>query len=197
MRSIVGRDAAIRLTCLRRRPNHRRIGWFPDRRFGSGVNGNVKGWTQAGHSYRSRPRDCRTVRVRHPGKPVFRTGRLTRPRNFQAQPEKPLESITISRGRTPLCLRIVHLFVMPVDCGHAIRRETSGKARRTRSRPEARGTVSQETCHPQGIVPDPGRDTPDASTEVVMASSSRSFSGRVRFFAFSCRGQALSFPTRL
>ena len=37
--------------------------------------------------------------------------------------------ITISRGRTPLNLRIVHLFVISADCGHAIRRKNSGKAR--------------------------------------------------------------------
>jgi hypothetical protein len=55
----------------------------------------------------------------------------------------------ISRGRTPLFLRIVHLFVMPVDCGHAIWRENFGKARRTRSGLEkVRDAVSQETCHP-------------------------------------------------
>jgi hypothetical protein len=59
--------------------------------------------------------------------------------------------IVISRGWTPLCLRIVHLFTMPADCGHAIRRKSSGKARRTRSSPDkGRGAVSQETCHPQG-----------------------------------------------
>jgi hypothetical protein len=47
-------------------------------------------------------------------------------------------------------LRIVHLFVISADCGHAIWRKNSGKARRTRSCPRVRGAVSQETCHPQG-----------------------------------------------
>jgi hypothetical protein len=59
--------------------------------------------------------------------------------------------ITISRGRTPLSLRIVHLFVMSVDCGCAIWRKILREGEANPFVPlEGRDTVSQETCHPQG-----------------------------------------------
>lgn len=81
----------------------------------------------------------------------FRTVRIRGSGKHRPNRKSHWSGITISRGRTPLNLRIVHLFVMPVDCGHAIWRKNSGKARRTRSCPlRVRGTVSQETCHPQG-----------------------------------------------
>jgi hypothetical protein len=44
-----------------------------------------------GRPYRSRPRDCRTVRVRHPGKPMLPDCPHSRQRQGSAQPEKPLE----------------------------------------------------------------------------------------------------------
>jgi hypothetical protein len=117
----------------------------------SGVNGNATGRTQTGRPYRSRPRDCRTVRVRHPGKPMLPDCPHSRRRKGRPNRKSHWSGITISRGRTPLNLRIVHLFVISADCGHAIWRKNSGKARRTRSCPlRVRGTVSQETCHPQG-----------------------------------------------
>lgn len=147
-----------------------------------GVNGNATGRTQAGRPYRSRPRDCRTVRVRHPGKPMLPDCPHSRQRQAAVQPEKPLEwhydqpgpDASISTNRPPLrnaCrLRSRNLA------------QTSGKARRARSSLRGRGAVSQETCHPQEShlsegSPDPGRDTPDASTEVVMALLSRSPNG--------------------
>jgi hypothetical protein len=112
----------------------------------------VKGWTQAGHSYRSRPRDCRTVRVRHPGKPTFRTGRVVRLAEWPVQPEKPLEwhhdqpgpDASMSTNRPPLRdarrLRSRNLA-----------RKTSGRrGGPVRAFDEVRDAVSQETCHPQG-----------------------------------------------
>lgn len=81
----------------------------------------------------------------------FRTVRIRGSGKRRPNRKSHWSGITISRGWTPLNLRIVHLFVMPVDRGHAIWRKNSGKARRTRSCPlRVRGTVSQETCHPQG-----------------------------------------------
>ncbi len=81
----------------------------------------------------------------------FRTVRICGSGKDRPNRKSHWSGITICRGWTPLHLRIVHLFVMPVDCGHAIWRKNSGKARRTRLCPlRARGTVSQETCHPQG-----------------------------------------------
>lgn len=112
------------------------------RRYGvfSGANGNAKGWTQAGHPHRSRPRDCRTVRVRQParkrmGDDAAWCGRRT----SGIMPEKPLKSVTISRGGTPLLLRIVRLFV----------KAPSGRRGGSVRAFLARGAVSQETCRPR------------------------------------------------
>ncbi len=90
--------------------------------------------------------------------------------------------ITISRGWTPL----LSTNRPPLRDACRLRSsnlaQTSGKARWARSSLWGRGAVSQETCHPQeprfslGFA-HPGRDTPDASTEVVMALSSRSLNG--------------------
>jgi hypothetical protein len=80
----------------------------------------------------------------------FRTVRIRGSGKDRPNRKSHWSGITICRGWTPLHLRIVHLFVMPVDCGHAIWRKNSGKARRTRLSHLGRGAVSQETCHPQG-----------------------------------------------
>lgn len=69
---------------------------------------------------------------------------------------------TISRGRTPLSLRIVRSFVLP---------RNPGKARRTRRSFQRPRPASQETCHPRAWCPHWG-GFPVASTEVVVATSS-------------------------
>lgn len=68
---------------------------------------------------------------------------------------------TISRGRTPLSLRIVRSFVLPTNLG---------KARRTRRSFRRPRPASQETCHPRAWCPHWG-GFPVASTEVVVATS--------------------------
>ena len=68
---------------------------------------------------------------------------------------------TISRGRTPLSLRIVRSFVSPAN---------PGKARRTRRSFRRPRPASQETCHPRAWCPHWGF-FPVASTEVVVATS--------------------------
>lgn len=68
---------------------------------------------------------------------------------------------TISRGRTPLSLRIVRSFVSPAN---------PGKARRTRRSFLGPRPASQETCHPRAWCPHWG-GFPVASTEVVVATS--------------------------
>jgi len=80
----------------------------------------------------------------------FRTVRIRGSGQDRPNRKSHWSGITICRGRTPLNLRIVHLFVMPVDCGPQSGAKHSGKARRTRSSHLGRGAVSQETCHPQG-----------------------------------------------
>ena len=67
---------------------------------------------------------------------------------------------TISRGRTPLSLRIVRSFVLPTN---------PGKARRTRWSFKGPRPASQETCHPRAWCPHWG-GFPVASTEVVVAT---------------------------
>lgn len=68
---------------------------------------------------------------------------------------------TISRGRTPLSLRIVRSFVSPAN---------PGKARRIRRSFQRPRPASQETCHPRAWCPHWG-GFPVASTEVVVATS--------------------------
>ena len=68
---------------------------------------------------------------------------------------------TISRGRTPLSLRIVRSFVLLVN---------PGKVRRTRRSFRRPRPASQETCHPRAWCPHWG-GFPVASTEVVVATS--------------------------
>lgn len=54
----------------------------------------------------------------------FRTVRIRGSGKDRPNRKSHWSGITICRGRTPLNLRIVHLFVMPADCGHAIWRKT-------------------------------------------------------------------------
>lgn len=67
---------------------------------------------------------------------------------------------TISRGWTPLSLRIVRSFVLPSN---------PGKVRRTRRSFQRPRPASQETCHPRAWCPHWG-GFPVASTEVVVAT---------------------------
>ncbi len=123
--------------------------------------------------------------VERSGFAIRESRRFHRPHGAAAQsavqPEKPLELQCDQPGP---------------DASHSTNRPPLRSARRLQScnmasklregeadpfgpQREVRDAVSQETCHPQGPVfargpPDPGRDTPDASTEVVMALSSRS-----------------------
>lgn len=143
-------------------------------RWGEGVNGNVTRRTHAGRPYRSRPRDCRTVRVRHRGFCRFRGaawGSFVEPRQDTGKAtgvasRSAGQDASSSTNRPP--------FAMPQTPGR--RGEPfgllrivfrTGSVRRKRA-DEDRGAVSQETCHPSGYSAR-GEMLPNASTEVVVA----------------------------
>src|SRR5690606_11584368 len=102
-----------------------------------GVNGNVTRRTQSGRCNHGRPRDCRVARDAHPdGRICAERGNGAFAPRLDDQPEKPLGGVAISRGWTPLSLRIVRLFAMPEP----------GKARVPRRRFWTPDAASQETC---------------------------------------------------
>lgn len=80
----------------------------------------------------------------------FRTVRIRGSGKDWSNRKSHWSGITISRGRTPLSLRIVHLFVMPADCIRAIWRKTLREGEANPFVPLGRDAVSQETCQPQG-----------------------------------------------
>lgn len=94
---------------------------------------------------------------------------------------------TISRGRTPLSLRIVRSFVSPAN---------PGKARRTRRSFRRPRPASQETCHPRAWCPHWG-GFPVASTEVVVATSCIRGSLRPRRCRSVCTDRASIYSSRV
>ena len=128
--------------------------------------------TQAGRSHHSRPRDCRAVRV---SRPVSRPFRRQLPMAVAGEAgtgcrKSHWRGIMISRGWTPLILRIVRLFMMtgregegnPLVCDLGDRLSV-----RPTAAPEP---ASQETCHAcRAISPRVWGESPAASTEVVVA----------------------------
>lgn len=125
------------------------IGWFPGPETDRGVNGNVTRRTQSGRCNHGRPRDCRVAREARPdGRICAERGNGAVARAREDQPEKPLGGIAISRGGTPLSLRIVRLFAMLEP----------GKARVTRRRFERRTLRARRPASRcKGISPDLGR----------------------------------------
>ena len=155
-----------------------------------GNNWECDGWTQIGHPYRSRPRDCRTVRVRHRARSLgLPCDCMGQSRQFGNEPEKPLAWHRDQPGWTPLLLRIVRLSryrpqrprVGDDAQRFAVAPESAGKVRRaarvltSEPRPRGRGdagsrdAVSQETCHPAWAFRPRRPAVSNAITEVVLA----------------------------
>lgn len=139
-RDRTGAVSQARLTLHRPLSNPSHVGWFSRVVAMRGNNWECDGWTHIGHPYRSRPRDCRTVRVRHPAQfaSVARDcmGQSEAGRNGA---EKPLAWHRDQPGWTPLLLRIVRLSRCSPQRrasettrkGLLWHRKDAGKARRT------------------------------------------------------------------